>query len=48
MKKLKRIIAVAALIVALVTGGYLIHTARNTSKQTRKTEGVYAEETRIS
>lgn len=43
MKKLKRIIAVAALIVALVTGGYVIHTA----KQISKTEGAYAEETRI-
>lgn len=43
MKKIKRIIAVAALIFAVVTGGYLIHTA----KQISKMEGVYAEETRI-
>lgn len=35
MKKIKRIIAVAALIFAVVAGGYLIHTA----KQTSKTEG---------
>ncbi|GEM_PF-4918941 len=43
MKKIKRIIAVALLIIALVTGGYVIHTA----KQISKMEGVYAEETRI-
>lgn len=43
MKKLKRIIAVAALIFAVVAGGYLIHTA----KQISKMEGVDAEETRI-
>ena len=43
MKKIKRIIAVAALIIALVTGGYVIHTA----KQISKMEGVYVEETRI-
>ena len=43
MKKIKRIIAVAALIFAVVAGGYLIHTA----KQTSKTEGVYAKRTEI-
>lgn len=48
MKKLKRIMGVAALIFAVVTGGYVIHTARNAAKQIGKTEGVYAEETRIS
>ena len=47
MKKLKRIIAVAALIFAVITGGYVIHTARNAAKQISKMEGVYAEETRI-
>ena len=48
MKKLKRIIAVAALFFAVIAGGYVIHTARNAAKQISKTEGVYAEETRIS
>lgn len=43
MKKIKRIIAVAALIFAVVAGGYLIHTA----KQTSKTEGADAEQTEI-
>lgn len=43
MKKLKRIIAVAALIFAVVAGGYLIHTA----KQTSKTEGADAKRTEI-
>lgn len=47
MKKLKRIIAVAALIFAVVTGGYVIHTAKNAAKQISKTEGADAEETRI-
>ena len=40
MKKIKRIIAVAALIFAVVAGGYLVYTAK-------QTEGVYAEETQI-
>ncbi len=43
MKKIKRIIAVALSFIALISGGYLIHTA----KQTSKTEGVYAERTEI-
>ena len=43
MKKIKRIIEVAALIIALVTGGYVIHTA----KQISKMEGVYAKRTEI-
>lgn len=43
MKKIKRIIAVAALIFAVVAGSYLIHTA----KQTSKTEGVDAKRTKI-
>ncbi len=40
MKKIKRIIAVAALIFAVVAGGYLIHTAK-------QTEGVDAKRTEI-
>lgn len=36
-------IAVILLIIVLILGGYLIHTA----KQTGKTGGVYAEETQI-
>ena len=40
MKKLKRIIAVAALIFAVVAGGYLVYTAK-------QTEGVYAKRTEI-
>ena len=43
MKKIKRIIAVAALIFAVVAGGYLIHTA----KQKSKTEGADAKRTEI-
>lgn len=43
MKKIKRIIAVAALIIALVTGGYVIHTA----KQISKTERADAKRTEI-
>lgn len=43
MKKIKRIIAVAALIFAVVAGGYLIHAA----KQTGKTEGADAKRTEI-
>ena len=43
MKKIKRIIAVTALIFAVVAGGYLIHTA----KQTSKTEGEDAKRTEI-
>ena len=41
MNKIKRMIAVAALIFAVVAGGYLIHTA----KQTSKTEGADAKRT---
>lgn len=41
MKKIKRIIAVVLLIVVLILGGYLVYTKK-------QTEGVYAEETRIS
>lgn len=40
MKKIKRIIAVVLLIVVLISGGYLVYTAK-------QTEGVYAEETQI-
>lgn len=40
MKKIKRMIAVALLIAVLVTGGYLVYTAK-------QTEGVYAEEMQI-
>ena len=40
MKKIKRIIAVVLMIVALVTGGYLVYTAK-------QTEGVYAKRTEI-
>lgn len=40
MKKIKRIIAVAALIFAVVAGGYLVYTAK-------QTEGVYAKRTEI-
>ena len=40
MKKIKRIIAVVLLIIALILGGYLVYTAK-------QTEGVNAEETRI-
>lgn len=40
MKKLKRIIAVAALIFAVVAGGYFVYTAK-------QTERVYAERTEI-
>ena len=40
MKKIKQIIAVILLIVVLVTGGYLVYTAK-------QTEGVYAKRTEI-
>ena len=40
MKKIKRIIAVAALIFAVVAGGYLVYTAK-------KTEGADAKKTEI-
>ncbi len=40
MKKIKRIIAVAALITTLILGGYLVYTAK-------QTEGVYAKRTEI-
>ena len=40
MKKIKRIIAVAALIFALILGGYLVYTAK-------KTEGADAKRTEI-
>ena len=40
MKKIKRIIAVALLIIALILGGYLVYTAK-------QTEGVDAKRTEI-
>lgn len=40
MKKIKRIIAAVLLIAVLVTGGYLVYTAK-------QTEGVYAKRTEI-
>ena len=40
MKKIKRIIAVVLLIVVLISGGYLVYTAK-------QTERVYAERTEI-
>ena len=40
MKKIKRIIAVVLLIAALILGGYLAHTAK-------QTEGGYAKRTEI-
>ena len=40
MKKIKRIIAVVLLIFALILGGYLEYTAK-------QTEGVYAKRTEI-
>ena len=43
MKKIKRIIAVALLIAVLITGGYVIHTA----KQISKMEGADAKRTEI-
>lgn len=40
MKKIKRIIAVVLLIVVLISGGYLVYTAK-------KTEGADAKRTEI-
>lgn len=40
MKKIKRMIAVVLLIAALILGGYLVYTAK-------QTEGVYAKRTEI-
>lgn len=40
MKKIKRIIAVALLFIALILGGYLVYTAK-------QTEGVDAKRTEI-
>ena len=40
MKKIKRIIAVALLFIALISGGYLVYTAK-------QTEGADAERTEI-
>ena len=40
MKKIKRMIAVVLLIAALILGGYLVYTAK-------QTEGVYAKRTDI-
>lgn len=40
MKKIKRIIAVILLIIALILGGYLVYTAK-------QTEGADAERTEI-
>lgn len=40
MKKIKRIIAVVLLIIALILGGYLVYTAK-------QTEGANAERTKI-
>ena len=40
MKKIKRIIAVVLLIIALILGGYLVYTAK-------QKEGVYAKRTEI-
>ena len=40
MKKIKRIIAVILLIIALILGGYLVYTAK-------QTEGANAERTEI-
>lgn len=42
MKKLKRIIAVAALIVVLILGGYLVYTAKQTvGADAERTEILY-------
>ena len=40
MKKIKRIIAVALLIAALILGGYLVYT-------TKQTEGIDAKRTEV-
>ena len=42
MKKIKRIIAVAALIFAVVAGGYLVYTAKQTEgADAKRTEILY-------
>ena len=42
MKKIKRIIAVVLLIVVLVTGGYLVYTAKQTEgADAKRTEILY-------
>ena len=42
MKKIKRIIAVALLIAALISGGYLVYTAKQTEgADAKRTEILY-------
>ncbi len=42
MKKIKRIIAVVLLIAALILGGYLVYTAKQTERvDAKRTEIVY-------
>ena len=42
MKKIKRIIAVALLFIALILGGYLVYTAKQTEgEDAKRTESLY-------
>ena len=42
MKKIKRIIAVALLIVVLISDGYLVYTAKQTEgEDAKRTESLY-------
>ena len=42
MKKIKRIIAVILLIIALILGGYLVYTAKQTERvDAKRTEILY-------
>lgn len=42
MKKIKRMIAVVLLIAALISGGYLVYTAKQTEgEDAKRTESLY-------